>query len=619
MRRTPFAVLTAFLLTLFVAVVPAVPAQAQGDERITAYNVNATLDRDGDARVTLDLTYDFADADRHGPYLTFVTRQSLTDDPGHVRHVTYSDIHASSPSGAPANLHEENGGALQLRIGSKDRTVTGTQKYRITYMVHGLIGRDNKESHLDEINWRIFTNVDVPVDNSKVTITAPVNVTRVYCEVEDGECDTSSTGTKTVTFSARKIDANTTWRVVAGVPAGTFTSAADATVTEESEVTSGSRADLPQYITVIPYIVAVVALGLIGLGASLFRKRDMEFAEEAPGFIPAPDLQQVRRRRGKVEGPILVHPPAGITPAQAGALLDGNADTNTVTAGMLDLVARHHLSINQEEPSGLVFKKPEWRFNWLRGEDSLAPWEARLLGSLIGSGNSITTRELRRQNGNIALPNAKKDLDELNDQAGYFTKSHRQARLGIVAIGVALIILGILGFVSGFPFLLGGGSAIVYFVLTFVTFVAGILFLGLSRKVRPPRSALGTAMTDQVRGFRDYLATIEAEQIQIEEDLDIFSAYLSWAAAFGIVDRWVTLFEQLEAEGRWSPDPMWYPLYGYGYGYHHNQSFASAFNDMTEAMSSSMTAAASSSTSSSSSGFSSVSSGGFGGGGGGSW
>lgn len=269
MRRTPFAVLTAFLLTLFVAVVPAVPAQAQGDERITAYNVNATLDRDGDARVTLDLTYDFADADRHGPYLTFVTRQSLTDNPGHVRHVTYSDIHASSPSGAPANLHEENGGALQLRIGSKDRTVTGTQKYRITYMVHGLIGRDNKESHLDEINWRIFTNVDVPVDNSKVTITAPANVTRVYCEVEDGECDTSSTGTKTVTFSARKIDANTTWRVVAGVPAGTFTSAADATVTEESEVTSGSRADLPQYLTVIPYIVAVVALGLIGLGASL--------------------------------------------------------------------------------------------------------------------------------------------------------------------------------------------------------------------------------------------------------------------------------------------------------------------------------------------------------------
>lgn len=115
------------------------------------------------------------------------------------------------------------------------------------------------------------------------------------------------------------------------------------------------------------------------------------------------------------------------------------------------------------------------------------------------------------------------------------------------------------------------------------------------------------------------MATIKAEQIQIEEDLDIFSAYLSWAAAFGIVDRWVTLFERLEAEGRWSPDPMWYPLYGYGYGYHHNQSFASAFNDMTEAMSSSMTAAASSSTSSSSSGFSSGSSGGFGGGGGGSW
>ncbi|WCC79425.1 hypothetical protein O6R08_07835 [Cutibacterium equinum] len=63
MRRALSAVIAAFLLTFLGALVPAVPAHANNDEHITDYTVRATFDRDGDARVSLDFTYDFADED----------------------------------------------------------------------------------------------------------------------------------------------------------------------------------------------------------------------------------------------------------------------------------------------------------------------------------------------------------------------------------------------------------------------------------------------------------------------------------------------------------------------------------------------------------------------------
>lgn len=152
-----------------------------------------------------------------------------------------------------------------------------------------------------------------------------------------------------------------------------------------------------------------------------------------------------------------------------------------------------------------------------------------------------------------------------------------------------------------------------------IFFVASIALAILTRWARPARSAFGTAMCDQVRGFRDYLSTIEANQLKVEENFDIFSAYLPWAAAFGITDKWVSTFASLEKSGQWTPGPLWIPLTADGLSH----DFTSPFSTMSHSMSSSMSSAASPSwgdTSSSDSGFSSSSSdSGFGGGGGGSW
>ncbi|MCW5951889.1 MAG: DUF2207 domain-containing protein, partial [Propionibacteriaceae bacterium] len=69
----------------------------------------------------------------------------------------------------------------------------------------------------------------------------------------------------------------------------------------------------------------------------------------------------------------------------------------------------------------------------------------------------------------------------------------------------------------------------------------------------------GRALTDQVEGFRTYLATAEAEQLRFEEGEDIFSKYLPWAILFDLTERWTRLCEQLVAMGRLSAQaPAWY-------------------------------------------------------------
>ena len=76
---------------------------------------------------------------------------------------------------------------------------------------------------------------------------------------------------------------------------------------------------------------------------------------------------------------------------------------------------------------------------------------------------------------------------------------------------------------------------------------------------RGQRTAEGRAMCDQVEGFRNYLATAEADLLKFEEGEDIFSKYLPWAIIFGLADRWAKICADLVAMGRLPNEtPYWY-------------------------------------------------------------
>ncbi|WP_084648491.1 DUF2207 domain-containing protein [Acidipropionibacterium thoenii] len=609
-RRPVIAALSCLMVILLSTVGMQGTTVAHADDdtpsswSIPQYDLTANVDRDGNARVTVDMAFDFSNDRGRGPYLTFVKRQQLTDDPDHWRMIDYSGFSASSPSGANSALRiTDKDAAVQLRIGTQGLTYSGVQRYRVSFTVHGLIAPRNSASGLDEFNWRVFDSFDVPIASAKVRITGPAAVSRTACSVSGG-CQAVSSGS-TAEFTASDIPRRKALQVVAGFPAGTFSDQAVARLDKRYHV--GNTFGLNP-ATGIGAVLAALLAGWAALRARR-RSRDEEFAGVAAGIIPPGGEGPVQTRRRDPEVAVAFQPPRDVSPAEAGTLLDGSADTEDATAGLLDLAVRGHLTITPMN-ADRKGRTENWSFTRTpHSGDKLRDWERQYLDMFFGRSSEVTTAELRGQHDNNTLSVTTGNLNTAVKAYGWYHTDPLTLRLRSLGAGLGVALIGLLIAVAG-AFVGWGLLGVPVLLIGVVMAVAGLMR-------SPGRTAKGTAVLDQVKGFRLYLTTAEADQIKFEEGIDVFSRYLPWATVFGVADRWVKIFQDLEARGVYHADYGWYGGNQMAFNMAFAGGFASSLNDMTSAMSSSMQAASASSASASGSGFSGG--GGFGGGGGGGW
>ncbi|HQD96029.1 MAG TPA: DUF2207 domain-containing protein [Propionicimonas sp.] len=578
------------------------PGQAfadSDDDSVSNYQVIAKVDASGKAAIELRLDFDFGSDSGHGPYLTFPLRQEIADDPDHWRMIDIEVAGANSPSGANAELETKTeDGNLLVRVGNEHQEFSGTQSYVIYLSMRGLIAPDHAQSGLDEFNWNaVGTGWEIPIDNASATVRGPAYVTKSACFTGYGfteACVAQQSG-ESATFSTMGIGEGTGMQVVAGFPAGTFTGA---------EARLERRFTVSNMFPVTPVTGGVTAvLAALGL-AAVFRRtrrsrRDQVYLGLTPGVVPAPN-QEVSVGYASQDAPVAVrfNPPDGARPGELGTLLDATADNSDVTATIIDLAVRGHLQITQTG-------KKDWTFTRLRRSDDLADYESGLLSKLFSSGSTVTTDELRKPEHAGVLTDARTALHRrVATELGWFTRNPATVRGLVIAAGVALIAAGVgLGLLLGtFGWGLVGAAGV----------LVGVVVLILNNRFGS-RTATGSAVLAQTKGFELYLRTAEADQIKFEEGIDVFSRYLPYAIMFGVAERWTKVFEELAAAGRYTFDTgYWYVGYGYGFNAH---TFASSMDTLSATMSSSMQAATAAT--SGGSGFSGG--GGFGGGGGGGW
>ncbi len=592
-------VLLAFLIVIGPAILVQVPARAEGENwRITDYRVAATVDPNGTTAVQLTLDFDFGTEAGHGPYLTFPLRQEIAGDPDHWRMLDMTIGQVSSPSGANAEVQtKEEDGNLLIRVGNEGRTFTGVQTYQVNYTIRGLIAPEQAQSGLDEFNWNAVGNGwEVPIQKVAVTVAGPATVSRTACfsGSDYAEACQSDRSGSAATFAADGVGNGRGMQVTAGFPAGTFTGA-------EARLTR--RFTIGNMFPVTPLTggvtAALAALGLTVLFRRTRRGRnDQVYLGLTPGVLPAPN-QQVSVGHETREVPVAVQftPPAGARPGEIGTLVDATADNRDVTATVIDLAVRGHLRIEQQDGK-------EWAFTQLAGSDELVGYERRMLSKLFSGGSPVTTDDLREPQYAGLLTKAREDLHHrVTKDLGWFTRNPATVRGLAFLAGIVIIALGV-----------GVGVLFGIFGLGLIGLAGVIVGLGVlvMNKHFGARTAAGSAVLAQSKGFELYLRTAEADQIKFEEGIDVFSRYLPYAMIFGVAERWTKLFEQLAAEGRYTFDTYWYVGYGYGFGYH---GFASSMDNLASTMSSSMQHATAAT--SGGSGFSGG--GGFGGGGGGGW
>jgi hypothetical protein len=312
-------------------------------------------------------------------------------------------------------------------------------------------------------------------------------------------------------------------------------------------------------------------------------------------------------------GPIAVQyaPPEGMSPAEAGTLVDEDAAMRDITATIVDLAVRGFIVIEEQEKSGMMgllhnkeyvfhLKKSPQEWTGLKGHELV------LLAGIFSNGaaSDVPLSELQNQFYKN-LPGIKSGIFDALMERGYFQHRPDYVRSGYIG-GAAVV--GFLLFYLGTAASQKMGMAQAPFFVAAI--LSGAIIAGFGWFM-PARTAEGAKAVAGVLGFEDFLTHVESDHMnRISQTPETFEKFLPYAMALGVEKKWVGAFQNI-----YTQPPSWYQG-GYYNGGFYPLMFVSSLDNMT-ARASSVMASAPRSSGGSGFGGGGSSGGGFGGGGGG--
>ncbi|OGL13738.1 MAG: hypothetical protein A3K12_06195 [Candidatus Rokubacteria bacterium RIFCSPLOWO2_12_FULL_71_19] len=241
-------------------------------------------------------------------------------------------------------------------------------------------------------------------------------------------------------------------------------------------------------------------------------------------------------------------PPEGLSPAEAGTLVDERAEPRDVAATLVDLAVRGHLRV---EGVGAGPDDTDFVLHRLRpapGTAPLTPFEQFLMDRLYARDPSDSRRrlsEVRRDSDRVFAP-IREEIYRAVVRAGLFASSPEKVRAAWAVAGGAVVAAALLLFfrvvpwlpAPGLPAAVGLGGS-------------GLVILAWAR-LMPRKSWRGVQALVHVRGFQEFLERAEKDRLA-RMPSDTLHRFLPWAIALGVSERWVSAFEGLPVD-----EPTWY-------------------------------------------------------------
>jgi len=303
------------------------------------------------------------------------------------------------------------------------------------------------------------------------------------------------------------------------------------------------------------------------------------------------------------KGPIVVkyEPPANITPAEAGTLIDDKVDNKDITATIISLADKGYLKIEKTKEEGFLFNKEKIVLKKLKipGYD-LKKHEIIIFNGIFGGiEESIELKELKKSFYSAAKRFKDYMYDNITNTSHLYTINPKIVRNILLFLAVISVLTSISA-QSGdrYDIFLGG-------------LVSSALF-GIFSLIMPQKSHKGSKIFREILGFKEFIKKVEHDRLEklAKDNPDIFSKILPYAIAFGLEKHWSKKFENINI----SP-PHWYGGYYYAGSFSTHEFISSLQSDLSS-ISSGITSGSSGSGIGGGGGFSG---GGGGGGGGGSW
>ena len=541
------------MLALFAA-----PAAADDGWVIDRFAADIEVQRDGSLLISEAIDVDFQLLqDRHGIIRTIPVRYEWEPDPRMLR-IYEIDVRAVRDASGRSLRYEvsENGARFGIRIGDADRTVSGKQAYRITYAVRGAL---NAFADHDELFWNVNGGEwDVPMRVVTATVrTAFDAFTSVTCY----EGPRGSTQTCRSSFSPERAEFAATTAMRTGEQLTIVTALRKGAVTAPVPMLLRRERTIDEFFEATPLTVGGALLALIGgLGLVGWRWWSAGRDEREHETIVAE-----------------YEPPDKLRPAQAGLLLDEQADTKDVTATIVDLAVRGYLTITELPPSGLLgLGKKDWSLTRVDGKahpEALQPYERTIFDGLFGRGamdvtqqavvaliqrfsdragaaeatratfESSPTDEVKlsalKQHFYTTLAKAQRELYADSVARHWFAADPQRVRQIYAALGVGAVV------VAAF-LVIWLGSSLGAGLVGLGAIVPAVALLGVASRM-PRKTRTGAELLRRTLGFRHYMEIAEKERQRFAERENIFSEYLPYAIVFGCVEKWARAFKDIDA------------------------------------------------------------------------
>lgn len=531
-------------------------------EEINSYSVRADIQKEGKVLIKEVIEYNFGQAERHGIYRTIPLIK--TNKQGKRFKMDLRVISITDEVGQRYSYSKTGKDEMMLKIGSANKTVTGTHTYIITYEISG--GLTYFSDH-DEFYWNVNGNQwQVPINNLSFEIKFPFdmekNDIKIACYLGqqgsiDQNCLNEPSREKILLLSPRRLNIGEGLTAVVGFPKNLVA------VLEPKEILGFGASLLDKLIILL--IMILIFLWYVVYPIKIIFKW-FKYGKDPKPIVGTTSAwyDPPKNKQGRF-----------LTPAEVGTLIDESADLKDVSATIIDLARRGFIKIEER-------KKKDWYLIKTKEPEGFLGFEKKLVNGIFESGKTIRIKDEKLYS---TIESVKDEIYSQMVNNGFFPEDPKKVRdfYGLVALGAF--------FTANFPLLL--------ISLTF-------------GRVMPVKTQLGVDALAVARSLKNFLITQERQYAFQAKEKFLFEKLLPYAIVFGVEKIWAERFKNLDIK-----NPAWYS--GYNQANFNSALLVSGLHSTMNSMSSSFSPTTSSS--GFSSGFSGggFSGGGGGGGGGGSW
>jgi hypothetical protein len=278
----------------------------------------------------------------------------------------------------------------------------------------------------------------------------------------------------------------------------------------------------------VPSFLAVAALILVAgmiLIAGIWRRYVAAASPLASGGPP----------------PLAIAPPSDLSPALAGALRDGRASFTQEIATLLDLARRGFIRF-EETGRTSIFKTSRKIIRRLDIPESPSTWEEVVLAQAFRDAEPSGAVTLGKAWRRVyrAFPSFRSAVEEELERRGDFDPAVRLGMRRLYGLAIGGAVLTVLSIV--WTIVLFGRFGPAPIALAFAFGIVAITSMGIAG-VMPLFSERGRDESIRWKGFALAIRRSAKERTPI--DAERFTAWLSYAAAFGFADTW------MRAGSRW--------------------------------------------------------------------